>query len=1371
MEGRMKKLKITIAVLSSVIFALFSASGWALTTDLDANTIAAADYLKHAQADVTEDNAGNGNPDVDPEDGGWDWRLIAPNFTHTAAASPKNIYGATAMGLYYAYLKTADATYLIAMTDAANKMIVDPGIRSASDIQFLVYFQDLPGVTPYIYESGAKAKFDSRISTYGTATALAQYIRDARAGQGYENGIIPWDIGGWAVAAQLLAQKFPADPYDYAQAADDIAEVIYQDSYMVTPGYFDLTSDKNNGWDPSYGNLDYYWYTLGITGIIDAFVSADVHTDKLADLVTILLDCQYDGGAFSYCYGANTDDQDWQSTAYAVRSLARVDPSTYATNINHACYWLGVEQDASGGWVYSSGNHYPEIGGENTAALCFGANLYSADPTEVWVDDDYDFASSGGHLWGYDAFDNIQDGVDAVAAGGIVNVAAGAYDVAATIVVNKAVTISGPSGGGAIVQGTTAAAPVFEISASNVTIQDLEITHNAMPQYPPPAPLPPYAELTYALIRVPINLGLDGIAITGNTIYVPAQSGAMSTWGGIAICIGSGTTTGTGVSITGNTIYNTRNGVVVQYNNIATISNNIIYDTKGGIMNYTNTQADADNRTISNNSWGTLWAHSQWPDIDGTHNEWDIVWNTAYYVPDYQQSVLALSAANNGAFVLDRRAADATACANLTGNRSHIFIDDDSTVTAPHPAKGNFNEPFATIQLGIDAVVAGGTPYIAGGTYYETDISVTKSLVITGKIGDCPGPAPDAPIVDGGGANANGFDIAPGVDNVTIEGFFIRNFGVSPTDAGQGVGVWAYGTSSDPTTNITVQYNQFDNNIWANVFFYNEGQSIFDAIDINCNVVNMGPWSQDTNVYGIECTNCINSSIADNQVSGGYVGILMTAQAEAGTNVTAGDNSITNNTVSAPEFAGMQIVPFSLGGPAPTLQNVSIIDNQLNGDAWGIATYTYNDGSILQNFTVNGNEITLVNPVADGRSVYAFDVAGTSTFNDNTVVHSGTTPLSFFHGLDLGGAATGNWTVHGNVFDGNNVGPNSVGIRLRGTLPATAALDINCNRLKGWNNGIQSDALTNAGLVTVYDNSIAGNATNGFFDNGSATAINAEDNWWGCTGGPGAGGCNPVAGNVDFNPWATSVPPCVSCSDAADCDDGLACNGEEVCNLEVCQAGVPIDCSHLNDQCNTGICEDPDGNCIADPLPDGTLCDDGDTCSVPDECQSGVCTAGGGGDMDGDDICGVDDNCPDDYNPYQEYSDLDGIGNACDNCPTRPNSSILGSCVRIVSGLTIAAEFQALSPCTSDGDCGYDQLCQMSQSDINANGVGDVCECYSDLDNNTQVNLSDLVILKQDFLRVDCPCAGDINEDGKVNLLDLVVMKLEFFRINCTVIP
>ncbi|HOW25962.1 MAG TPA: right-handed parallel beta-helix repeat-containing protein [Bacteroidales bacterium] len=69
-----------------------------------------------------------------------------------------------------------------------------------------------------------------------------------------------------------------------------------------------------------------------------------------------------------------------------------------------------------------------------------------AAPAEVWVDDGY--TSSGpndGHWWGYDAFATIQDGVNAVATGGTVNVAAGTYTEQINVI--KAVIIKGNNAG------------------------------------------------------------------------------------------------------------------------------------------------------------------------------------------------------------------------------------------------------------------------------------------------------------------------------------------------------------------------------------------------------------------------------------------------------------------------------------------------------------------------------------------------------------------------------------------------------------------------------------------------------------------------------------------------------------------------------------------------------------------------------------------------------------------------------------------------------------------------------------------------------------------------------------------------------------
>ena len=75
--------------------------------------------------------------------------------------------------------------------------------------------------------------------------------------------------------------------------------------------------------------------------------------------------------------------------------------------------------------------------------------------------------------------------------------------------------------------------------------------------------------------------------------------------------------------------------LLTQYNNPASITGNTIYNTKGGIMNYTGSVADADSRVMTNNQWGT------------THNEWDIVWNSGGgpYVMDMNKFVLQLSGA------------------------------------------------------------------------------------------------------------------------------------------------------------------------------------------------------------------------------------------------------------------------------------------------------------------------------------------------------------------------------------------------------------------------------------------------------------------------------------------------------------------------------------------------------------------------------------------------------------------------------------------------------------------------------------------------------------------------------------------------------
>jgi hypothetical protein len=95
-----------------------------------------------------------------------------------------------------------------------------------------------------------------------------------------------------------------------------------------------------------------------------------------------------------------------------------------------------------------------------------------------------------------------------------------------------------------------------------------------------------------------------------------------------------------------------------------------------------------------------------------------------------------------------------------------------------------------------------------------------------------------------------------------------------------------------------------------------------------------------------------------------------------------------------------------------------------------------------------------------------------------------------------------------------------------------------------------------------------------------------------------------------------------TCTMNSECDDGLACNGVETCNLGTnqCEFGTPVVCSGT---CLTGACVEPSGTCQV--AANGVLCSDGAECTVSDTCQGGVCTPGPGGDADNDGDCDAEE--------------------------------------------------------------------------------------------------------------------------------------------------
>jgi len=134
-------------------------------------------------------------------------------------------------------------------------------------------------------------------------------------------------------------------------------------------------------------------------------------------------------------------------------------------------------------------------------------------------------------------------------------------------------------------------------------------------------------------------------------------------------------------------------------------------------------------------------------------------------------------------------------------------------------------------------------------------------------------------------------------------------------------------------------------------------------------------------------------------------------------------------------------------------------------------------------------------------------------------------------------------------------------------------------------------------------------------------------------------------GRVDAYNAYLAVKPQPKCSSDAECDDGLYCNGAEKCISGSCQSGTSVDCSSLNDQCNSGVCSETLKACVAQSKPDGTSCDDGKFCTNPDTCTGGIC--GGSARDCSDGISCTSDTCNNDLKTCENIWPACGLSDSC----------------------------------------------------------------------------------------------------------------------------
>lgn len=195
------------------------------------------------------------------------------------------------------------------------------------------------------------------------------------------------------------------------------------------------------------------------------------------------------------------------------------------------------------------------------------------------------------------------------------------------------------------------------------------------------------------------------------------------------------------------------------------------------------------------------------------------------------------------------------------------------------------------------------------------------------------------------------------------------------------------------------------------------------------------------------------------------------------------------------------------------------------------------------------------------------------------------------------------------------------------------------------------------------------------------------------------------------------------------CDDGLWCNGLETCVDNECVPGTPVDCSHLDDQCNDGVCDEDLDACVQDPKPVSTPCDNGLYCDGDDHCDGFGACVDLGSPIDCshlDDQCNIgvcdeeDDRC--EYDPFTTSTPCDVDEDLCtiDHCDSsNADETTPAVCVQydevICPDDTECRDYAACDPNT--GTCPYtdmpfstlceadDQFCTADHCDGSGNCV------------------------------------------------------------------
>jgi alpha-tubulin suppressor-like RCC1 family protein len=98
---------------------------------------------------------------------------------------------------------------------------------------------------------------------------------------------------------------------------------------------------------------------------------------------------------------------------------------------------------------------------------------------------------------------------------------------------------------------------------------------------------------------------------------------------------------------------------------------------------------------------------------------------------------------------------------------------------------------------------------------------------------------------------------------------------------------------------------------------------------------------------------------------------------------------------------------------------------------------------------------------------------------------------------------------------------------------------------------------------------------------------------------------------------------CSNVAIAGPCNDGNNCTVNDQCAAGTCKPGAAKTCDDFN-ACTVDVCNAPSGACSYTNAATGTPCDDGNKCTLADTCDGGTCKPGAAQNCTDDNPCNLD---------------------------------------------------------------------------------------------------------------------------------------------------